>query len=73
MNDSRFEVPAHSYRLVTFTELPPRIIGPDNCCTCTCADYCPAGRTGSQPRCTLEELKRLNQEARFRHAWQSGF
>lgn len=32
------------------------LIGRDSLCTCTCADPCPLGRTGSAYRCTVREL-----------------
>jgi len=32
-------------------------IGEDGRCTCSCGDKCPLGKTGSELRCTEEELK----------------
>jgi hypothetical protein len=68
----RFAEPSHLYRLVNFSELPPRIVGPDGRCTCTCADYCPLERKGYEPRCTLKELEQLDHEAQVRRGYQSG-
>jgi hypothetical protein len=69
----RYKEPVHPYRLETFSELPPVIIGPDNRCTCTASsDECPRRRVGRVQRCTLAELQQLDSEAVSRRAWQSG-
>lgn len=72
MTQNRFDVPIHPYRLEYFPELGSKIIGPDERCTCTCADYCPLGKSGASTRCTVEELKQYDREAQRRRAWQSG-
>ncbi len=72
MEHARHERPVHTYRLETFEELPPLIVGPDGRCTCTQADCCPLRRTGAAERCTLDDLRKLDREAQRRRAWQSG-
>lgn len=39
-----------------FTVIERKLIGPDGLCTCSCGDRCPLGKTGSERRCTKEEL-----------------
>jgi hypothetical protein len=63
---------AAGLRLVTFSELPTVVIGPDDKCICTEADRCLDVDRKTRDRCTLKELKTLNSQAIFRRAWQSG-
>lgn len=60
------------FRLETFSELPPMIIGPDGKCICTESDRCMDVDKRDGMRCTLKELQTLDHVARCRRAWQSG-
>ncbi len=63
---------ATGFSLQTFDELPPVIIGPDGKCVCTKDDRCLNVDRRDGNRCTLAELRLLNDQARARRAWQSG-
>jgi len=41
-------------------------IGADGMCTCSCADWCPLGRTGSARRCTKRELEEAGHKTGLR-------
>ncbi len=63
---------AAGFRLESFAELPTVVIGPDGKCICTKHNRCRDVDRRDGNRCTLEDLKRLDAQARDRRSWQSG-
>lgn len=62
----------YRYKLVHFVELHSMIIDENDRCTCTELSYCPLGKEKNQDRCTLEELRKCDEEAVVRRGIQSG-
>ncbi len=74
MTDRYLECPLATagFRLQTFSELPPLIIGADGKCICTHASHCMDVDKRDGNRCTLAQLRDLDSQAVRRRAWQSG-
>lgn len=53
-------------------ELGTLVIGPDGKCICVKGEQCINTDKRGDQRCTLEELRRLDDWAYSRRAWQSG-
>ena len=60
------------FKLEHFTELPSMVIGVDGKCICTVGKRCMDVDKHDEQRCTLEQLRQLDQQAMRRRAWQSG-
>ncbi len=73
-NDRYDECPlaAAGFRLANFAELPSLIIGPDGKCICTKTVPCLDVDKRDGLRCTLEQLRRLDEVASARRGWQNG-
>ncbi len=63
---------AAGFKLASFTELPTMVIGPDGKCICTVSDRCLDVDKRDGQRCTMEQLRSLDQQAISRRASQSG-
>lgn len=60
------------FTLEYFKILPSMIIGSDGRCICTVDKKCVNVDKSDNNRCTLAELRLLDQQAMTRYAWQSG-
>ena len=63
---------ATGFRLIHLRELGSFLIEPDGKCICTKDQRCRNVDRRDGNRCTLEELRKLDEEAQRRRAWQSG-